>query len=379
MRRGVAVFALTVAAAAAAEPALAIPAFARRYQIGCFHCHDGYPKLSTFGQRFKERGFRMEEEEAFDVSTWVRTIPVIVRAEARRDFVEDQSGVNSGLLKGISAGNLGQRFSYWVDDTVALTEGEDNFSHLEPNNAWARYEVLKGERLYAKAGRMELDIPFTQVRTPHLFTYPIYAAGALSGSENLGDYQEGVELGGKLRGDLRWSAAVVRVRPAGADDASGAHVFLRARKRMDDGNRFGVFTYAGRGSRTFGTDEQRRDILRVGGDASVWWRRLNVYGLYLYGRNDTYAEDPQVDAGFVETFDGGFLQADYHFSDWLAVTLRGNFLNPPHAGGVDVDADTSVYPGMQVWILRRLKLSAQYGFQSGDSPDGGAVQIDFAF
>jgi len=44
-----------------------------------------------------------------------------------------------------------------------------------------------------------------------------------------------------------------------------------------------------------------------------------------------------------------------------------------------VDTDTSVYPGAQVWILRRLKLSAQYGFQSGDAPNGGAVQLDFAF
>lgn len=376
--RSVAVLALTVAAAAAAEPALAIPAFARRYEIGCFHCHDGYPKLSTFGQKFKERGFRMEQEEALDVSKWIRTVPAVVRAEARRDFVEDAEGVNSGLLKGMSAGNLGQRFSYWVDDSVAITEGEDHFSHLEPNNAWARYEVLKGGKLYAKAGRLELDIPFTQVRTPHLFPYPIYATGSLSASENLGDYQEGLELGGNLRGELRWSVAVVRARPAGADDASGGHVFLRARKRAED-NRFGVFTYVGRSSRTFGTDEQRRDILRLGGDASVWWRRLNLYGLYLYGRNDTYAEDPLVDPGVVETFNGGFLQADYHFSDWLAVTLRGNLLIPPHAGGVDVDTDTSVYPGVQVWILRRLKLSAQYGFQSGDSPNGGAVQLDLAF
>ena len=86
-----------------------------------------------------------------------------------------------------------------------------------------------------------------------------------------------------------------------------------------------------------------------------------------------------IDPGVVETFNGGFLQADYHFSDWMAATLRGNLLNPPHRGGVDLDTDTSVCPGVQVWIFRRLKLSAQYGFQSGDSPDGGAVQVDFAF
>src|SRR5687768_11819842 len=119
----------------------------------------------------------MEQEDAFDLGKWIRTVPVIVRAEARRDFVEDAEGVNSGLLKFVSAGHLGGRLSYWVDDGVGIAEGEDTFTHVEPNNAWARVEILKEGKLYAKAGRMELDIPFTQVRTPHLFPYPIYALG----------------------------------------------------------------------------------------------------------------------------------------------------------------------------------------------------------
>jgi hypothetical protein len=374
LRRRAAVLALTAAAAAAAQTAEAVPAFARRYQVGCFHCHDGYPKLSTFGQKFKERGFRMEREDPFSVSKWIRTVPVIVRATARRDFVEDADGVSSGLLKGISGGNLGKRLSYWVDDGVFVSEGDDTFTHLEPNNAWARFEVLGEGRLYARAGRMEMDLPFTQVRTAHLFPYPIYAAGAESASENMGEYQEGVEVGGGLRHDVRWSVAVVRARAAGADEASGANVFLRARKRRDD-NRFGLFAYLGRNSRTFGADELQRDILRVGGDASVWWRRLNLYGLYLFGTSESTVKRPVELAGTTARFNGGFLQGDYHFNDRVAVTMRGNLLNPPGDG----DAITSVFPGVQVWIFRYLKLSAQYGFQSGDSPDGGAVQLDLAF
>ena len=79
------------------------------------------------------------------------------------------------------------------------------------------------------------------------------------------------------------------------------------------------------------------------------------------------------------SFNGGFLQADYHASDWIALTLRGNLLNPPRASDGSRETVTSVFPGVQVWIFRRLKLSAQYGFQSGDAPDGGAVQVDLAF
>jgi hypothetical protein len=378
LRRRTAVVLLTLIGAAAAQPAAAIPAFARRYQVGCFHCHDGYPKLSTFGQKFKERGFRMEQEDAFDMGKWIRTVPLIVRAEARRDFVEDGGGVNSGLLKFVSAGNLGGRLSYWVDDGVGIAEGDDTFTHVEPNNAWARVEILKDGKLYAKAGRMELDIPFTQVRTPHLFPYPVYALGAFSSSENMGDFQEGVEVGGGLPHDLRWSAAVVRTRAVGADEASGASVFLRARKRAGD-HRFGAFAYFGRNSRTFGAEELQRDGLRVGADASVWWQRLNLYGVYLFGTGESTIKRPVEVPGASASFNGGFLQGDYHASDWIALTLRGNVLNPPRASDGSRQTVTSVFPGVQVWIFRRLKLSAQYGFQSGDAPDGGAVQVDLAF
>ena len=378
MRRRTAVVVLTLVGAAAAQPAAAIPAFARRYQVGCFHCHDGYPKLSTFGQKFKERGFRMEQEDAFSFEKWNRTVPLIVRGEARRDFVEDADGVNSGLLKAVSAGNLGGRLSYWVDDGLGIAEGDDTFTHVEPNNAWARVEILKEGKLYAKAGRMELDIPFTQVRTPHLFPYPIYALGAFSSSENLGEFQEGLEVGGGLRRDVRWSVAVVRTRAVGADEASGANVFLRARKRTGD-NRFGVFAHLGRNSRTFTGDELQRDILRVGGDASVWWRRLNVYGLYLFGTSESTPKRPVELPGTSASFNGGFLQGDYHASDWIALTLRGSVLHPPRASDGSRETVTSVFPGVQVWIFRHLKLSAEYGFQSGDARNGGAVQLDVAF
>jgi hypothetical protein len=364
--------------AAMARPAAAIPAFARRYQVGCFHCHDGYPKLSTLGQKFKERGFRMEQEDAFSFEKWIRTVPLIVRAEARRDFVEDADGVNSGLLKFVSAGNLGGRLPYWVDDGLGIAEGDDTFTHVEPNNAWARLEILKEGKLYAKAGRMELDIPFTQVRTPHLFPYPVYALGAFSSSENMGEFQEGVEIGGGLRHDLHWSAAVARTRAVGADEASGGNLFLRARKRTGD-NRFGAFAYLGRNSRTFGAEELQRDALRVGADASVWWRRLNLYGLYLFGTGESTPKRPVELPGTSASFNGGFLQGDYHASDWIALTLRGNLLNPPRASDGGRDTVTSLFPGVQVWIFRRLKLSAEYGFQSGDARNGGAVQLDLAF
>ena len=40
---------------------------------------------------------------------------------------------------------------------------------------------------------------------------------------------------------------------------------------------------------------------------------------------------------------------------------------------------TSLYPGVQVWLLQRLKLSAEYGFHNAGRNDFGSVQLEVAF
>jgi hypothetical protein len=45
-------------ALAAATPARAIPAFARKYGTSCLTCHTVYPKLTPFGEAFRRNGYR---------------------------------------------------------------------------------------------------------------------------------------------------------------------------------------------------------------------------------------------------------------------------------------------------------------------------------
>ena len=56
-----------------ATDVFAVPAFARRYEVACSFCHQIFPKLNRMGERFKERGFRLENEEAFDGSAWMKS------------------------------------------------------------------------------------------------------------------------------------------------------------------------------------------------------------------------------------------------------------------------------------------------------------------
>ena len=53
---------MLVALAATESTALAVPAFARKYQTSCQTCHIVFPKLNAFGEAFRLRGYRMPGE-----------------------------------------------------------------------------------------------------------------------------------------------------------------------------------------------------------------------------------------------------------------------------------------------------------------------------
>jgi hypothetical protein len=376
-----------------ADSSEAVSAFANRYDVACHFCHDGYPKLNAMGQRFKERGFRMANEDPFDFERWVKTVPITVRASGARFFVEDGDGFNFGFVKGMSAGNLGPRLSYWVDDALSITEEDaegDNFHHVRPDNAWVRLELVTGGKLYLKGGRIELDIPFTQTRTPHLFPYEIYFANAGFESDNIGEYHHGVEVGGDLPGDARWSAAVVAGRnPASHEDVDedaakfDGNVFLRVAKRKD-AHRFGAFAYIGRNTLVrpeLGISWQD-NLVRLGVDLSVWVSRLNLYGVGMYGRNDNPIATEQRPGGTDESrsFGGGFVQADWHVRDSIAVTGRLNVVQQPEGTfSSENESLVSVYPGVKLFVRERLKLSFEYGFQNRDRPGVGQVQAEVVF
>jgi hypothetical protein len=369
---------------AAAPSAQAIPAFARRYEVACSFCHEGHPKLNRMGERFRERGFRMSQEDDFDLGAWGRTVPVDLRARATH-FADDSSeDVDEALLKAMSAGHLGRRLSYWVDDGLRIGDGDDTVRHTRPDNAWARLEIVGAGKLYLRAGRFELDLPFTQARTPHVFPYDIYFANTGFESDAVGFHQDGVEVGGQLPRDVRWSAAVVSGHdgPADADHGFEGNVFLRIAKGLRQ-HRVGGFAYVGHNTFSWMPGASAENtLLRLGADANVWIRRLNLYGVALYGRNgnSVVTTGARAATGQPLSFSGGFLQADWHVREVIVLTLRGNLLRKP--SGLSVASrvtDTSVFPGVQVFVRERVKLAFEYGFTNRARPDVGALQLDITF
>jgi hypothetical protein len=377
-----------LAAGGASSPVLAVPTLARRYGVACDYCHQGYPKLNPIGQRFKERGMRMAQEDPFVVADWLRSVPASVRASAARSLVERAPDAGYGVLKAITAGSLGRRLSYWADYELLVRQGDDTFEG-SVDNAWGQVEVVPEGKLYAKAGRFELDVPFTRARSPHLFPYEIYVANPGLEFDAIGLSQDGLEIGGGLPGDVRWSAAVVAGRdPPRARERSeeterfDANLFARASKRIDQ-HRIGGFAYIARNtlalSPTIVWDDS---ILRVGLDVSFWLRRLNLYGVFLYGRHDNPLATPSRPRGTGQeaTLAGGFLQGDYHWGDRVVLTLRTETVNRPRPGlGTQRETFTSVYPGAQLFLRERFKLSFEYALNDRGRPNLGAVQAEVAF
>ena len=64
-----------------APKAVAIPAFARKYQTSCQTCHSNFPELNDFGEAFKKNGFKFPKDD----ETFVKEPPVLLGAEAQRE------------------------------------------------------------------------------------------------------------------------------------------------------------------------------------------------------------------------------------------------------------------------------------------------------
>src|SRR5438132_6760580 len=79
-----AAFALVSLILGACQPANAFPAFARKYGLRCSACHESWPMLNYFGQKFKDNGYQLMNDR--DAPIWQNNgyWPVTFRSEERR-------------------------------------------------------------------------------------------------------------------------------------------------------------------------------------------------------------------------------------------------------------------------------------------------------
>jgi hypothetical protein len=360
----------------------AYPGFARKYSpdsaslftfMPCAGCHDSFPKLTPFGRRFKENGFRVDG----DTSTWkdaIRAIPVALRSTMFTTGIgSDTDASTAGILKPITAAGLGSTISFWFEQPFDLND--DGISRRDINYAWVgAYDILRGvkpELLNVRGGSFELELPFTQIRTHNLFAYDPYFLSGGDPEWSIAAPQRGFEVSGR---PVPWGRYAVSIsdsvrRSEDYESSYEPDLYGRFAVDFDVTQRVGVFAYNGRDDLDYIEGTIPVEHTRFGADFDLRFGSAgaSLYGLYLWGEDRGFYEE--------EGSNGGFIQAEKLATYWLLFTARYTHLSASE--GASRKAQNSLALGAQAWLRERFRIAFEYRFQKGDRPDEGVFSIDF--
>jgi hypothetical protein len=205
----------------------ALPAFARKYGLRCSACHESWPMLNYFGQKFKDNGYQLMNDRDAPIwqnaSYWpitMRMTPFWSRESVNKVAVDSAptgeqkittTGFNLGGLDILTMGTLEKNFSFQL---VPSAEETGEF-HFEAVNV--RFDNLfHSPWLNVKVGKFELDTFISEKRgltlsgsggDYQLFHFIPVGDGNIFGQ--VGDNQLGVEWMGHSDDDrTRLSATV---------------------------------------------------------------------------------------------------------------------------------------------------------------------------
>jgi hypothetical protein len=281
-----AAFAVIFLIVGASQQANAIPAFARKYGLRCSACHESWPMLNFFGQKFKDNGYQLMNDR--DAPIWqnpgywpvtFRIIPLWHRVSQGKQAVDSGDGqaeqriTSSGFdISGLdfhTGGTLEKNFSFYVlpsSDATASFHFETVMARLD--------NILGSPWLNVKLGKFELDNLLSEKRILTLtgnggiyqlyHFIPVTATGVPDGNDlgQMGDNQLGVEVMGHSYNDrTRYSAALISSNdgqvglPYGAESYSG---FFTASQAFDAGKlgvqRVGFYAMVGQAPTTWLTN-----------------------------------------------------------------------------------------------------------------------------
>lgn len=313
----------------------------------------------------------------------------------------------------ISAGSFGQNLSFWIDDDISVDAANANGGM---GDGWLKYSDLghgiglPKNALNVRFGQFELDVPFTQARSIYLSPYDIYGqpnvAGSLGTVNNptiFGSPQRGIEFGGTPNnGNFNWSVAVVNGSNAGDVTRSSKDIYFRISQKFnlerDPESRNAIQAAGPTGPRDhtsvragffyyYGKNQQNQDgklfpglgtldepFYRVGGDLRFKYRKLELFGLGMYGHDDNHlfnaGPPPLFASASAVNFSGGFLGANYWFYPWMigtfhydAVNSHADFINGTPAS--EHRTRNRFSPGFQVLVRANIKVLGEYEYTFG--------------
>jgi hypothetical protein len=283
------------------QPANALPAFARKYGLRCSACHESWPMLNYFGQKFKDNGYQLMNDRDAPIwqnpSYWpvtFRITPIWHRVSTGKVPIDiyGPNGTGGSVITGSqirritssgfdlsgldfhTGGTLEKNISFYV------LPSSNNAASFHFETVMARLDNLFGSSwLNFKLGRFELDNLLSEKRiltlTANGGVYQLYhfrpqGDGNIFGQ--IGDNQLGLEVMGHSFDDrTRYAVAVVSSSDGG--------------ESLPDGNSYTAYIT---GSQAFDTGKlgvQRLGFYAMIGEAPTTW--LTQGGALFGGANGT--------------------------------------------------------------------------------------------
>src|SRR5450631_2751785 len=209
------------------QDANALPAFARKYGLRCSACHESWPMLNYFGQKFKDNGYQLMNDRDAPIwqnaSYWPITLritpywslestnKVAVDNTATGEAKISTTGFNLSGFDILNGGTIEKNITF----LLVPSSDETGAFHFESANV--RFDNLfRSPWMNVKMGKFELDSFISEKRTLtlsasgggyQLFHFIPVGDGNIFGQ--LGDNQLGAEWMGHSYDDrTRLSAAV---------------------------------------------------------------------------------------------------------------------------------------------------------------------------
>ena len=348
------------------DRAHAIPAFARKYGLRCSACHEAWPMLNYFGQKFKDNGYQLMNDR--DAPIWQNNgyWPVTMRItpfwhrESTDKVAVDQAptgqqqitahGFDVGGLDILSGGTLDKNISF----LFVLSSDETGAFHFESVNA--RLDNLFGSPwLNVKMGKFELDNIVSEKRGLTLTAdgggfqiYHFVPVGDNNFFGAIGDNQFGLEWMGHSANDrTRISAALLSSNGGNVDllNSNAYSGFFAGSQAFDVGKlgtqRVGFYAMVGQVPTGFLT--QGGAQVAGGGIGNKGFSREGFTGLFYLGKLDfqvvtqhgsdnaffgtsTPAGTPLPTGARSAVWNGAFVETHYVYSPQLIFIQRSEWI-----------------------------------------------------
>ena len=382
-----------------------LPAFARKYGMPCSSCHEAWPKLSPFGQSFKDNGYQMGNDRDAPIfqqpAYWpvtFRITPIWHRESLGRQAVDgpvvggatttvEQRLTTHGFdwsgLDFHTGGTLAKNVSFYV------LPSSNNAGAFHFESVWARLDNLLGSNwLNIKLGKFELDNLLSEKRILTLTniagTYQNYhfqpvteAASplAIPFVVGIGDNQVGVEWMGHSKNDrTRISASLLSANDGqpGLPTSRGYNGYFAASQAFEAGSlglqRVGAFAYIGQaptyfqfnnstapGTNVAGTGTGNKGYYRAGLIGMWYINKFDITTMYFHGWDSAFlgtgtpANSPTgLPLGAqAPTWNGGLFETHYTFSPQLILINRYELIRMSRQA-LPIDATNPFRPGVSV-------------------------------